>query len=385
MKIAPLVTSDPWFSHVFNHGKAYVETLDDVPVEATVMMEHASLAFGVQAQQFRPHLQLVGQVISVRTPQVELPYDVTEMEFSPGTGPKVNALYSFSNEQLAELVRKGYFEQGFVAPPSMVGIPWELPLSTRAVFVLPDGNDEPPVVFLDFKDLASLSLDEKQSGYDLAAYFPEIAPQVELETEVKVDQLSLDAESHFAPSAQNDLFGSERALAARDAQEVTAALEDVPAEPASSLYDRNIGRRLRDAREFGGSALRKATDDQVLPDPRIQSSMPVFDDGFLAFELEDGVLPEGEIDYDTEYLDLSDLDADEEYVKPVLEPHQRASVAGEWDHRSVSADLDPEDDEPRHAAKARVARLAALQAESQALAGEESPDVKTDAADLEMG
>ncbi|HEU5223072.1 MAG TPA: hypothetical protein VFU07_05250 [Candidatus Lumbricidophila sp.] len=352
MKIAPLSTRDPWFTHVFNHGKAYVETLQAVPVDAVVLMEHASFIHQGSEQNFRPVLHLEGQLISVSSPQVELPFGVTQLEFPSGQGASVDAFYEFTNEQLAQLAQKGYFEKGFEIPAALAGVPWTLPGTAKFVFVSPDANDEPPVVFLELLGANQLVIDERTSGYEIVQYFPVYAPESKQQAHEHV--------TFTEPMRSNDqvldLFADEvtepavvpNEASAQDAELVAQQLSITDAE---RRYQENVARRLQDPE-------------------RLKQGIPLFED--VEFELDDSLELKGEVVFD---LVDDELVEDEVYV---LLPHQRASFQAVQATQIAIADAEKKIESERSAAlaaerdataaQAEVSRIAALQVERERLA-----------------
>lgn len=182
MKIAPLKVSDPWYSRVLSDGRVETESLRGVPIESTVEMELVELLHGDAGENYRPYLHLRGELTQA-VPAVELPYGVSELALRRGSGLEVDAFYDFSPRQLAELVEKGYFTDQFRVPEEMSGIPWELPGAADFLVVAPEFSDQPPLVFMHLHEQNALELDEENSGYDLAAYFPEYRPQSQVQVE----------------------------------------------------------------------------------------------------------------------------------------------------------------------------------------------------------
>ncbi len=183
MKIAPLRITDPWFHRLARHGKADVQTLRAVPCDIAVRMETVSILHHGIDQNYRPYLHLRGQLVQVQ-PDVELPYGITELPFSRGSEPVVDAFYEFDSDQLTELVRKGYFGSRFRVPESMTGIVWELPAEADFLVVAPESTTQPPVVFVGVRHQNSAVLTEEISGYDLAEYFPHYSSESSVQASI---------------------------------------------------------------------------------------------------------------------------------------------------------------------------------------------------------
>jgi hypothetical protein len=178
MKIAPLKVSDPWFGRIVNNETVQADSLAGVPIESTVEMELVELLHGGPEDNYRPYLHLRGELTEAR-PVVELPYGVTELAFRRGGGLPLDAFYGFNQRQLSDLVSKGYFTEAFKVPSEMSGIPWTLPGKADFLVVAPELSDQPPLVFMNVHDQSELELDETNSGYELAAYFPDYTAEAE--------------------------------------------------------------------------------------------------------------------------------------------------------------------------------------------------------------
>jgi hypothetical protein len=181
MKIAPLKVSDPWFGRIVNDEQVQADSLQSVPIESTVDMELVELLHAGPEGNYRPYLHLRGELVEAR-PVVELPYGVTELALRKGAGLSVDAFYDFNQQQLSDLVAKGYFSEAFKVPEQMSGIPWTLPGKADFLVVGPASSDEPPLVFMSVHEQNSLELDEANSGYELAGYFPDYSDQIEQAT-----------------------------------------------------------------------------------------------------------------------------------------------------------------------------------------------------------
>lgn len=188
MKIAPLSVRDPWYGRMLNNRKVHADALKAVPVETVVEMELVELLHGGPESNYRPYLHLRGELTSV-VPSVELPYGVTELPLPRG-GETIDAFYDFNASQLVDLVAKGYFTEAFEVPDAMTGIPWTLPGAADFLVVAPELETDAPVVFMNVHHQHSLELDEANSGYELADYFPDYtATAAELEQGAESEEL----------------------------------------------------------------------------------------------------------------------------------------------------------------------------------------------------
>lgn len=178
MKIAPLKASDPWYRRIVGNEQVHTDALSAVPIESTVEMELVELLHGGPEENYRPYLHLRGELTEAK-PAVELPYGVSELAMRRGSGLTVDAFYDFTQEQLNDLVSKGYFTAAFRVPDEMSGIPWTLPGKADFLVVAPDLSDEPPLVFMNVHHQTGMEFDESNSGYQLAAYFPDYSAEAQ--------------------------------------------------------------------------------------------------------------------------------------------------------------------------------------------------------------
>lgn len=182
MKIAPLKVTDPWYGKVVNNAKINATALNAVPIEGVVEMELVELLHGGPESNYRPYLHLRGEMVQV-APTVELPYGVTELPMRQGNGVAIDAFYDFNHEQLATLVTKGYFTEAFTVPEGLTQDQWVLPGAADFLVVAPVLADDAPIVFMSIHSQSNLALDEASSGYELAAYFPDVSAEAQAEAQ----------------------------------------------------------------------------------------------------------------------------------------------------------------------------------------------------------
>jgi hypothetical protein len=197
--------TDPWASRVLRNKRVHTELVTGAPVETVVQMERVSIEHHGSEKNYRPLLHLTGELLSI-LPSEALPHGVEEVTFRAGLGPTVDAFYEFDDAQLGQLVSKGYFTEGFQAPSTMAGIPWELPTTIDALVLSPEHEDDTPVVFVNIHGQTELALDFENSGYDLAEYF-----ENQLTAEVQQER-ALESAQGIVPTRSgeiNDLFAAE--------------------------------------------------------------------------------------------------------------------------------------------------------------------------------
>lgn len=308
MKIPSLTKTDPWFAHVLQHGSAFVETVT-VPVDVTVLMEQAVLEHGLAAENFRPHLRLSGRVTSVKavgsTPQetATFGHGITESTFEGDNGPILDAIYTFTDAQLAALVTKGYFNEGFAAPESMIGIEWTLPTDSQVTLVSPSGPDVPPLVFHDIQGLEGLRLTEETCGYELVENFDVIEPEQPAFEPGDLEPFD-DLEATLA--LEEDVFEAEQV---REQAEAEQTEEELKAVRIEALYQERIAPRLAVPAPSPVSYAAYIEPGHVEED--------LYEDGFLAFEGEEGAFEEGEIGFEFDPT-IPEPPIEAEYDEPVL-------------------------------------------------------------------
>ena len=224
MKVAGMKMTNPWASRVLrNRGVAW-ERVTDAPVETVVVMESVTFEHHGPGKNYRPLLHLTGELRSIR-PAESLPHGIDEITFRAGLAPTVDAFYEFDDAQLAELVGKGYFTEGFEPPADrMSGIPWELPTTIDALILAPEDEEDTPVVFVTIHGQTGLALDAKNSGYDLAVYFEN---QLDAETENERVAAVATQESPTLTGGVKDIFAEEDFLA-HDATRFAGSFAESP-------------------------------------------------------------------------------------------------------------------------------------------------------------
>lgn len=169
MKIEGLTMSEPNARYAIQTQDQYRYT--EAPCEARVHVDTAYLIHHGPDRNHRPALKLVGELRGLSLHSDELPYGIEEITYPPGTGQRIEGVYEFTDNQLVDLVSKGYFQESFSVPPVMQGNTYELPLSADVIVLAPQGLDDVPVVFTEIHDPCSLQLTEETSEYDFAQYF----------------------------------------------------------------------------------------------------------------------------------------------------------------------------------------------------------------------
>lgn len=186
MKVAGIKMTDPWASRALRSKGVETERVASAPVETVVDMERVSFEHHGPEKNYRPLLHLTGVLRSI-VPEEPLPFGIEEVSFRESQGPTMDAYYEFDDQQLAQLVSKGYFTEGFEPPATMAGIPWELPTTIDALILTPEFEGDTPVVFVTIHGQTELALDAQNSGYELTEYFEnQLTPEAQAQATQKV-------------------------------------------------------------------------------------------------------------------------------------------------------------------------------------------------------
>lgn len=211
MKIAGLNMTDVWAHRVLRERGVETTQHDDVEAEINVLVESIDLGYHSAEQNYRPYLHVTGELRSIK-PADAAPYGVREVVFPPDGGDTIDAYYEFTDAQLGELARKGYFTKEFSTPIEATGIEWELPAKVDLIALAPEGPDDIPVVFAKVRDAGSLVISEATSGYELTEYFSDFSQDAERTAEQAQEQTlrqrsdeinSLFSEEEFAATFEN--------------------------------------------------------------------------------------------------------------------------------------------------------------------------------------
>lgn len=204
MEVAPLPMTDPWSDRIQRDPKIDAQMLRGVPSDIAVNMSMVEILHHGEKLNFRPYLHLQGRIDEV-IPEVKLPYGVDKLPFKEDSGPSFDAFYEFSDDQLSDLVTKGYFTDKFKVPSDMSQTTWDLPGKADYLLVYPGTAAEPPLVFVGVQDRSEMTMTQASSEYDLHEYFPSYLNDRELPTENVIQKE--DAQVAMQRSSElSDLF-----------------------------------------------------------------------------------------------------------------------------------------------------------------------------------
>lgn len=164
----------------------------------------------------RPYLRLVGQVDTVSG---ALPYGVTQVKYGKNNQQDLDAIYEFSDQELASLTRKGLYHREFQVPDELQHGDFLLPVDCDVQLTKPDKDVDFPIVFMKINNVQNIKLQAADLDQSLASQFKDfhVAPDVDL------GKTPLHVVADNAKTAENEL---ERV----DEPEAEAAADLTPAQ-----------------------------------------------------------------------------------------------------------------------------------------------------------
>lgn len=184
-----------------------LERQNRVPCIGNVFVTGAQMLRSGEKEHYRPYLQLSGEVRSVEGHFLDK--DMTLVFPTDRNYPKFDCKYNFTNDELAELVEKGLFDDGFGIPDIFIDNDFELPMLCNICSVK---SPDIPIIFVSIENAYGLETSRAESGYSLSQYFEKAVqpdmPFIEEEPEeVYSDQI--DDVGHTAensePEASDDV------------------------------------------------------------------------------------------------------------------------------------------------------------------------------------
>lgn len=233
VKLAGFSASTPIARRLITDRPSGMISMDKVPVYGVFVAEEVSLSF--VGHRHIPQLRLEGRLerLVPASPE-QMPYEIGEISLVPNEGVKVTADYWFNNEQIASLVNKGLYLEGFEPPAEWLGQPFEIDSQIDMKIVPPQREGEPPLLVADLGPLQVVDLSYEKSGYELADYFPDHRGAL-IEAGTITGREPLGAEQ---TSPQTDLAGFSFGEAGRE--EKLAGLGELTPERVIELMDTEL-------------------------------------------------------------------------------------------------------------------------------------------------
>lgn len=99
----------------------------------------------------RPYVIMHCKCSGITAPENEtFPHGATEIMLSDDDQIDLDVAYEFSNEEIADLVMKGLYQQGFQCPEILTKISMEIPAPKSELYVVNNGSE--PLYLIDVKD-----------------------------------------------------------------------------------------------------------------------------------------------------------------------------------------------------------------------------------------
>lgn len=139
----------------------------NIPCEAEFVLDNTELKFDGTENNYRPWMEFSGHIKNLMG---DFPCDIREIEFTEKKQYDARFRYDFSDEELAELAKKGlfsteYVERGLNEPEIFFsGNVLEFPVIAD-VNVLKDKNGPNHAIFVDIQNRHYIKIDANSSGY----------------------------------------------------------------------------------------------------------------------------------------------------------------------------------------------------------------------------
>lgn len=172
IKLAGFSAETPLARQLVASNPAGMINLEQVPMLAVFTLE--STTFDYVGDQHVPQLRLVGRLnrLIPETPQ-DMPYAIGEIGLSAEESIRVVGDYPFNADQLATLLDKGLYMDGFGPPEELVGLPFEVDTHVDLRILPPNQAGAPPLVIADLSPMRFFDMRLETSRYELAAHFPD--------------------------------------------------------------------------------------------------------------------------------------------------------------------------------------------------------------------
>lgn len=208
-RVAGMNASSALARRILRREPIGLQELRGVPVMALITTDEVTLTF--TGPRSVPKLGIRGRMDAlVATEPQEMPYFIEQITLDPAESVEVDITYTFTTEQLQELVGKGLYLEGFDPPREWVGIPMEFPSEIDLYVAPPLEEGDPPLVVTDLRAARFIDTSLSHSGYKFEDAFPDyrgelLAAGVLTEFDTPDTEVSLTEVSGFD-------FGTEQAV-----------------------------------------------------------------------------------------------------------------------------------------------------------------------------
>lgn len=216
--------------------------MQDVECNADIYPSQVFLEFRTgfdRENPHRPYMHIMGECRGIRKADgMPLYGDVTELSFEENAGIEVDVFYEFSDDELADMVKKGMYHRGFECPNIIRESELEIPVYCELRVVEPQFEGDVPILFANIEDRHTISIDEQSSGYTFGDYFEEPRPS----EDVFSDDFGIYGE--YGDFEDEDMFGEDAPQT--DLQEEQEAVELSPMEREVEEHYQNVRQRVMD-------------------------------------------------------------------------------------------------------------------------------------------
>lgn len=241
--------------------------MQDVECNADIYPSQVFLEFRTgfdRENPHRPYMHIMGECRGIRKADGTPLYgDVTELSFEENAGIEVDVFYEFSDDELADMVKKGMYHRGFECPGIIRESELEIPVYCELRVVEPQFEGDVPILFANIEDRHTISIDEQSSGYTFGDYFEEPRPS----EDVFSDDFGIYGE--YGDFEDEDMFGEDAPQT--DLQEEQEAVELSPMEREVEEHYQNVRQRVMDE-HVADDAAQRAVEDAKSFDERMDEA-----------------------------------------------------------------------------------------------------------------
>jgi hypothetical protein len=209
IRLAGFSAATPLARQLVAGNPAGMISLEQIPIFAVFTLQ--SMTFDYVGDQHVPQLRLVGRLdrLVPKSPH-EMPYGIGEIGLSEEESIRVVGDYPFNAGQLATLLEKGLYMEGFGPPDGWVGKPFEVETRVDLRVLPPNQEGAPPLVIADLGPMRFFDMRWESSGYELAEHFADHrGPQIEAGEITGNEVLGLDQKQTTDQADLSDFsFGS---------------------------------------------------------------------------------------------------------------------------------------------------------------------------------
>ncbi len=220
---------DSLLSYCESLDQSLIHKAQDIDCLAEFVPEHAALKWSSPYDELypnRPYMAIEGKITSIKfEPNTAIPSDIDKLAFEEDKGIDVCFVYDFSDDELADMVKKGLFRKGFKCPKIMTErVMTDMPV--KCDFVSVQAPSVAPIIFASVQNEKGIEIVSQTCGYVFGEYFENVEKKVDERNENVRRILSLDSRTMPEPVKETK---------PEPQPETKADIEDEP-EPAHDDY-----------------------------------------------------------------------------------------------------------------------------------------------------